>query len=726
MNPLCEGGMGADKTPADGWPRRPYARSYEPLAMPKSFGKDCKKINSVLKKLGNYYGSTSADMSELPKSFTFGPFRLDLKQRVLLRDGKPVPLPPKAMIILAVLVENHGMLVEREELMRRAWPNVFVEDGNLTVNVFALRKALAEGLNGVSPIETIPKRGYRFTAAVETREAPTTLASPEDEGSEGVSPPVPSGRASLPSAQGEPWARADARDHARAQEIPGAPARVTTGPGQWKGWALAGIAIVGLMGILAAILLLHFRNTAAREASPRISLAVLPFQNLTGNFSNDYLSDSLTEEMITRFAHDYAGDLRVIARDSAMSYEEKKKPLPQIATELRVQYIIQGSVRSEGDHIRVAAQLIRASDQTSLWADSYDGDASRLLEFEDTVAQSVARALSLKLMAGLGRRYAPSSSAAHDDYLHGLYFLSRRSKTSLEQALDSFAAATVSDPHYARAYAGLAVTYNLLGGYSWISPGHARSFAKAAAAQAIAADPSLSEAHASLGYSQWFYEWNASAAEQELRRAIQLEPNNADAHHWYSQVLMTSGRFSEAEHEMHSALELDPRSLILRTNLGWLHYFERHYPLAIEEMQSVVREDPDFVTAHYKLWEAYAVTGDKANAWRECRQLVHLLCSPDNEKKIISAYQQSGYSSALKSFVSVSPADYSGSYVDGSRYMIFAGDKARAMDFLERAYREKDGWMIFVPIDPSFDSLRLDARFGRLMLRVRPPSVPSS
>ena len=664
-------------------------------------------------------------MSEPPKSFNFGPFQLDLRQFVLLRDGKPVPLPPKAMIILAVLVENHGNLVEREELMRRAWPNVFVEDGNLTVNVFALRKALAEGLNGISPIETVPKRGYRFTADVDMQEAPTALALPEADNSEGASPRAPAGRASLSSAQGGSWPHMDVQDDTPSQQIPDSHRPMITSPTHWKARVLTGIAVVVLIGTLAALLLFHFRK-AAHEASPRISLAVLPFQNLTGKSENDYLSDSLTEEMITRFAHDYAGDLRVIARDSAMSYEQRKKPLPEIATELQVQYIVQGSVRSEGDLIRVAAQLIRASDQTSLWADSYDGDASRLLEFEDSVAQSVARSLSLKLMAGLGRRYAPTSSAAHDEYLHGLYFLSRRSKTSLEQALDSFAAATVRDPHYARAYAGLAVTYNLLGGYSWVSPRYARSFARAAAAQAIAADPSLSEAHASLGFTEWFYEWNAAAAEQELRRAIELEPNNADAHHWYSQVLMTRGRFPEAELEMRSALELDPRSLILRTNLGWLHYFERHYPQAIEEMQSVVREDPDFVTAHYKLWEAYSVNGDAANAWRECRQLVHLLCSPENEKKILSAYQQSGYSSALKSFVSVSPADYSGSYVDGSRYMIFAGDKARAMEFLERAYREKDGWMIFVPVDPSFDPLRAEARFGRLLHQVQPPSVPAS
>jgi TolB-like protein len=594
------------------------------------------------------------------------------------------------LIILSVLVENHGNLVEREELMRRAWPDVFVEDGNLTVNVFALRKALAEGLNGVSPIETVPKRGYRFSAPVEAA-IPEVAVAPAPE---------------IPLA---------ARGDAQPAGAPVEPAPVRPSPSSWKRRAAAGVAIVGLAAILAVGVLLRLRKPEVQGPAARASLAVLPFQNLTGTPAYDYLSDSLAEEMTDRFARDYAHELRVIARDSALSYEGRRVPLPRIAAELGTQYIIDGTVRSDGNHIRVSAQLVRASDQTSLWADSYDGDASRLFEFEDNVAQSVARQLSLKLLAGRPRDYAPTPSAAYDDYLHGLYYLSRRSKASLQQALESFAAATVSDPHYARAYAGLAVTYNLLGGYSWASPGYAHSFGKAAAAQAIAADPSLGEAHAALGYSEWFYEWNLPGAEQEFRRAIQLDPDNADAHHWYSQALMTAGRFAEAEHEMHAALELDPRSLILRTNLGWLHYFERNYPLAIEEIQSVVLEAPDFVTAHYKLWEAYSMNGDKENAWNECRQLAHLLCGPEDEKKILGAYRQGGYSSALKSFVNVSPADYSGSYVDGSRYLIFAGDKARAMDFLERAYHEKDGWLIFVPIDPSFDSLRSDPRFGRLV-----------
>ncbi|HUI72284.1 MAG TPA: tetratricopeptide repeat protein, partial [Spirochaetia bacterium] len=573
----------------------------------------------------------------------------------------------------------------------------FVEDGNLTVNVFALRKALAEGLNGASPIETVPKRGYRFIAPVEET-VPEAVAAPARE--------IP---------------KAAAGETGHGDGAVGAASALSTSL-SWKRLAVAGAAVAGLAAILAWLLLLRSRQPEASGPAGRISLAVLPFQNLTGKPVYDYLSNSLAEEVITRLARDYAHELRVIARDSATSYAARHVPLPRIAAELRAQYLIGGTVRSDGNHVRVSAQLIRASDQTSLWADSYDGDASRLFEFEDNVAQSVARQLSLKLLAGRPRDYAPTASAAYDDYLHGLYFLSRRSKTSLQQALESFAAATVSDPRYARAYAGLAVTYDLLGGYSWVSPGYAHSLGRAAAAQAIAADPALGEAHAALGFSEWFYEWNLPGAEQEFRRAIELDPDNADAHHWYSQALMTGGRFREAEHEMRAALELDPRSLILRTNLGWLHYFERNYPLAIEEIQRVALEAPDFVTAHYKLWEAYSMNGNKANAWNECRQLAHQVCSPEDEKKILDAYQQGGYSSALKSLVTTSPGDYSGSYVDGSRYLIFAGDKARALDFLERAYHDKDGWLIFVPIDPAFDSLRSDPRFDRLMQQLPPAS----
>ncbi len=621
-----------------------------------------------------------SDHGPARRTLDFGEFQCDLCAGELHKNGARVHLADQPFRLLAILLERPGEVVTRQELQERLWPSQSFGDFNdgLNTAVNKLRAALDEKAERPRLIETVPRRGYRFVGKLKEL------------------PPSAGGRAS-PSV----WLR---------------------GLGGRAGLAVA----VALAALLAAGLFLHLTQRPAHARTPQVSLLVLPFRNLTGNPANEYLADGLTQEMITRFSRDYGANLRVIARNSAMSYKGSRRSLARIAAALRVQYVVQGSVRAEGNHLRVAAQLIRASDQSSLWADSYDGDASQLLEFEGSVAQSVAHELSLKVLAGRGRAYVPRTLAAHDDYLRGLYFLSQRSRRSLEQALESFAAATVGDPHYARAYAELADTYNLMGEYTWINPQQARSLGKAAAEQAIAADPSLAEAYAALGFSDWFYGWNPPAAERELRHALQLNPNNADAHHWLAQVLMTRGRFAESERQMREALAFDPNSLIIRTNFGWLHYFERRYPLAIAEMKGVLRQDPNFLTAHYKLWEAYSVTGDRADAWKECRQLVEGVSSPQNARAIEAAYRRGGYARALEKFGTLQDASFYGSDVDAARCLIFAGDKARALDLLRQAYRARDGWMIFVPVDPAFDPLRSNPHFARLTLRLRLPAPPST
>lgn len=620
-----------------------------------------------------------SDQGPSRRTLGFGLFQCDIHAGELRKNGARVRLADQLFRLLAILLERPGELVTRQELQQRLWPDQSFGDFNdgLNTAINKLRAALDDKAEKPRYIETVPRRGYRFIGKVE--------------------PAEPQG---APAADGTGWL------------------------GRRSRAGLTAVATV-LLALLAAGLILHFAKRPLHARAAQVSLLVLPFRNLTGNPANDYLADGLTQELITRFARDYGGELRVIARDSALSLKGSRNSLSGIAASLGVEYVIQGSVRREGRHIRVAAQLMRASDQSSLWADSYDGDSSRLLEFEGSVANSVARQLSLRVPAVHGSAYVPSTNA-HDEYLRGLYFLSQRTKAGLDQALEHFAEATVSDPHYARAYAELAVTYNLMGEYTWINPRDARSLGKAAAEQAIADDPTLAEAHAALGFSDWFYGWNRAAGGRELRRAIQLDPNNPDAHHWYAQVLMTEGRFAEAEQQMRDALSFDPASLILRTNLGWLHYFERRYPLAIAEMKSVVHDDPGFLTAHYKLWEAYSVAGDRTDAWKECRQLVASVSSPENERKIVSAYRQGGYASALEKFGSLDDKNYYGSDVDQARCLIFAGEKARALALLERAYRARDGWMIFVPVDPAFDSLRANVHFAHLTLELRLPSPPST
>ena len=213
-------------------------------------------------------------------------------------------------------------------------------------------------------------------------------------------------------------------------------------------------------------------------------------------------------------------------------------------------------------------------------------------------------------------------------------------------------------------------------------------------------------------------EWNPAAAEKELLRAIQLEPTNVDARHWYALVLMTSGRFGDAEKQMRLALALDPKAPILRTNLGWLHYSRRQYPLAIEEMQSVVKDHPDFVTAHYKLWWAYSQTGDVPSAWNEVKALAHLIFTPEDEKGIVAVYEKHGYAGVLEALTDPGNRFYTQGLVDDARCMTFAGDKAAALQFLDRALKRREGWMIFVESDPAFDSLRSDPQYARLIREV--------
>ena len=258
-----------------------------------------------------------------------------------------------------------------------------------------------------------------------------------------------------------------------------------------------------------------------------------------------------------------------------------------------------------------------------------------------------------------------------------------------------------------------------MGQYNWMRQDEARSQAKAAALQALTLNDTLGEAHAALGFSEWFYDWNNVDAEKQMLRAIQLEPNNVDAHHWYSQLLMTEGRLNESERQMHSALALDPNSLILHTNLGWIHYTGRNYPLAIEEIKLVLTQNPDFLTAHYKLWWIYSVIHDEPHAWQEFQIIAHSVSSPEQGAKILSAYKTTSYAGALLTLVGDSDSTYYGNHVDGARCMIFAGDSAGALRELGIGLKQHDGWMIFVPTDPAFEPLHTYPPYSAIVSNLR-------
>lgn len=635
-------------------------------------------------------------VSTTAAGYRFGPFALDVRTGELMRNGYRIPLQEKPCSVLTALLERPGALITREELRQRLWPEdtfVSFEDG-LNTAVRKLREALGDDSNAPAYVETIRGRGYRFIGEVEEIPAAVSVsaASAEAVGQN-------AGFAGAPS--GEQPAAASA-------------------PRRWE--PIAAILAACLVAAAGAMLVLHWRAVHAS----RISIVVLPFANMTGDASRDYICNGMTEELIARLGRLAPERLRVIAPTSAKMYANSSKPAEQIARELNVSYLMQGSLEQQGANIRVAVQLIRPGDQSRLWANVYEGDLSDQFEFETSVADAVARALSLQVPTLARAEYKPDKYEAHDAYLRGLYFFSQRSKEGFEKAIDSFGDAVAIDPKYATAYAQLANAYNLMGQYNWMSAANARSQAWGAAKQALSLDPNLAEAHAALGFSLWFYQWDMPAAEAEFRKAIALEPDNVDAHHWYEQLLMTAGRFPEAEREMQAALDVDPRSPILRTNLGWLDYFEGKNAQAIEQIQSVVRENPNFLTAHYKLWYVYSTLRNEPPAWQEFQWVVHSIASPARQQSVLEAYRRSGYAGALKAMALVNDPEYYGSMVDGARCMIFAGDREAALRYLELADNQHEGWTIYAPADPAFAPLRTDARFQRLMAAITKGNTPES
>ncbi len=627
--------------------------------------------------------------SSVKAGYRFGPFVLDLRSGDLCRNGRPIRLQEKPRSLLLALIERRGELVSRKELHERLWPNdtfVDFEDG-LNAAMSKLREALDDNSQSPKYIETVRGRGYRFIAKVESigaAEAPAQdiAANSEPKPEAPASPPPP---------------KIGANQLSRLLAIV----------------LLAAVAVSG-----AAFLFVRWRAARARP----VSIAVLPFVNMTGDASRDYICNGITEELIARLGHLAPGQLRVIAPASARTYTNSTKPLQQIGRELNVQYLVQGSLQQQGSNVRVAAQLVRVDDQSRVWGNIYEGDLSDQFEFETSVADSVGHSLSLHVPTLVRADYRPGKYEAHDAYLKGLYFASQRSKQGFEQAIENFSNAVAIDPKYAAAYAQLADAYNLTGQYSWVNPGNARSLGWAAAEQALSLDPSLAEAHAALGFSYWYYQWDPEDAESEFRKALALEPDNVDAHHWYEQLLMTSGRFREAEQQMQAALDVDPRSRILRTNLGWLYEYEGRFPEAVQQVRGVLDESPDFLAAHYKLWYIYSAMGDQTHAKEEFQWVVRMIADPDHREKMEQLSQSQGYLAALREFGIGDDKDYFGSIVDGARCLAAAGDPKGALSMLERAYSAHEGWMVYVQVDPAFANLRSDPRFRQLVSEVHKKS----
>lgn len=636
--------------------------------------------------------------------YEFGEFCLDPQNRVLRRREEVVPLTPKAFEVLWLLAARDGQVVSKDELMRSVWSDSFVEESNLTQTVFMLRKALQE-----SPSEryilTVQGRGYRFAAPV--KEIPRIERKSEE--------------ASRPIVTQGTNSKSDSTEVGSA--------RIGDPRSASYAWIFAAASVTILL-ILGSWDYFHKWSWQSRtHTTPgRIMLAVLPFKNLTGDPTQEYFSDGLTEEMINRLGNLDPMHLGMIARTSVMHYKNGATTLDQIGRELGVQYVLEGSVRREGAQVRVTAQLVQVKDQSHLWSRQYDRDLSHLLALQGEIAQEIADEIELTLSetkkpADIPRRTSSTQSyEAYDSYLRGRYFWNKRTEDGFRQGVEYFQKAINDDPNFAPAYAGLPDTYALISTYGLARPGEYMPKARAAAVRSLALDETEAEAHASLAVIAESYDYDWATAEKEYRRAIQLNPNYATAHQWYAEDLAFQGRFDEAIKESNIALGLDPLSLIIASDRGVILYFSRHYDQAIEQFHAVQELDPNFSRARMVIF-AYVEKGQYTNAISEIEKWRRLDSNPWSWALEADIEGRAGHrTQARRALAKMEEEMNRQQHMDPTVMSTIAylavHDYDKALASLENAYSERSNALTALKVDPVYDPVRGDPRFQALMHQV--------
>jgi serine/threonine-protein kinase len=491
-------------------------------------------------------------------------------------------------------------------------------------------------------------------------------------------------------------------------------------------------ALAGAGGLVAVILAgwgiglnapeLRNRLLGGSDA-PRIqALAVLPLENLSRDPEQEYLADGMTEELITDLAK--LGAIRVISRTSVMRFKGTKKSLPEIARELNVDAVVEGTVQSSPSRIHISAQLMEARSEKHLWAESYDRSLSDAVALQEELAREIAGAIRIRLTPQDG---APSSRIhvspeVYNLYLKGRFFWNRRTEEGLMKAIDYFQQTIARDPTYALAYSGLADSYNLLHFYSGVPPEELIPRARAAAIKAIELDDHLAEAHTSLAYFTHRFDWDWQAAEKEYKRALELNPNYATAHHWYAEYLMVRGRFAEAQEQIRRAKEVDPLSLEINTDEGLPFYFTRQYDLAIKEYMEAVRMDPNFAPAHFALRDVYELKGAFTEAIEEFRKGVRASGGNDDViEPIARAFVQGGARAYWRKRLELAvrgPKMLRATPTQIANIYAALHDHNRALDWLEKAYRARDDELVWLVVEPWHDRLRSDRRFSKLVQQV--------
>lgn len=628
--------------------------------------------------------------------FRFGTFELDTVLGVLRHDGLRVRLSDKPFQLLNLLVEHQGKIVSRDEVRQRLWgAETFVDfEGNVSVTLAKLRQVLSDSPDRPLFIETIPRRGYRFIAPV------TSLA-------ESTASVVSDSEPELPST-----------------EHPARAAPTVAVLARRPAWILASLVCVAVIvgGLLYFGWLRLFAPAAG--ASHKISILVVPFENLSGDHGQDYLSDGLTEEMITQVGQSSPAGLSVIAPSTAMQYKGTHRTLEQLGREQSVDYILEGSLRRQGERVRITAQLFKVHGQSSLWAETYERETQDLLSVQREVANKIVQSLSLEVLPPPRNSLWASRSVnaeAYDNYLRGLFEINKRTQEGLERGIRYFRAATNEDPGFAQAYVGLAYSYETAASWTFLRPRDAYPNAKLATQKALAIGGGLADAHVVSGEALHEYDWDWSGAEQEYRRALELNPSSALGHKLYAEYLTHAGRYSDALREIRTAQQLDPLSMITNSLVCYVQVHAHQFGDAVSECSKVIKLDPSFGPAHYFLGEAYSGRHQYAEAVSEHQEALRLSGNVSMMSAAIAAnYAASGRNEdarrILNELLARSKNTYVSPYALGKVYVAL-GDAEAAFVMLEKAFEERSFELLYLADDPFFESLHNDGRFKQMIVK---------
>jgi len=633
--------------------------------------------------------------------YQFGSFRIDRRERLLLHDGEPVSLPPKVYDTLLALVEHGGHVVEKEELMRAVWPDTFVEEANLTVNISALRKVLGEGESERQYIETVPRRGYRFVLPVTEVKNDSAVSLAEED--------------AKPRLVLEDERKVDATKE-ESTHLTGLHALPRS-----RRWDLPiiGISVLVGLGVIAYY-------TWVKRAAPGLkvrSIAVLPFKPLVADNRDEPLEMGMCDALITRLSG--LNQLIVRSTSSVVQYNKPGQDPLAAGRVLGVDALLEGYVQRSADKIRVTAQLLSVTDGRHLWSGQFNENFTDIFAVEDSISRQMVEALLPNLTGEERRRvtkHYTENIEAYELYLRGRYFLDKRTSEGLKKSIEYFQQATERDPRYALAFVGLADSYVQLEVRADMRPLDSSQKARAAAMRALEIDDTIAEAHASLANIKYWYDWDWAGAESEFRRAIELSPNYPVSHQLYAPYLITMGRQQEAFSEIQQARALDPISLPVNTQVARILYFSRKYDEAIEQCRKTLEIDPNRGGAHLFMGRSYKEKRMYQDALTELEKARDLLKGSAEVLSLIGyTYAVSGRrleaQNVLAELHRLSKQRYVSPY---HMAMVYAGLGERDTTFiwLEKAYGDREGRLTILKFAPEFDRLRSDPRYEDLLRRV--------